>query len=1253
MPTAVTFSVKSTLASSTGASGASAYTLSASGLKSGALYVLALSVSDAGGFTAAPPTLAVTGCSLTWTAIEDTTGAAVGLAWFRGQGTPTDGTISIDVGAVVHDSCEAALIECLNVTDNSDGGASAVVQHPESSSSSIATLSVTLATFADATFNGALACFVKNTTAAVTEEAGWTKLVDVNDPLDAPTRNFVVISKSGGSDLTPSISWTGNTSARGLAIEVANGSGGGVSSTLSNYFEGSTVNAGVTVGNSGTVGSNAFDAVQADVGASLIYTDLYVPNGDRAMYVDAGANTGCYAEWSSFPTSTHLYGRAYIHFTEFPTANEQLIWFMNGASQVCSLGINTDGKVRVYDATGATAGTSTAALFRAKKVRIEWDITFNAATGAATIKLFNILDSTTVTETLSLSSKNFGAQATAVRIGRLVRSGAFAYTVDSLNVNTTALPGPTAATYGGKPNSMTWTFANSGLHGGGQMNALAFDPTRNGVVMGMGDVAGIVRSTDHGVNWQPVNSYLFTNGRGKSGAALGVGPTNGNWYFVSGTLPTAADFWRSTDGGATITNRFTGSGPFVDAQDGSPLPTWPRGVGRLIVVDDATGTENIYVGTRDSGVWRSTNGGTSWTQGWALAAGGGTTYYIRTLIADPTDPTTLYAGCFNAGSGGGIYKITGGRTATSTVTKLAGSNAPSGCEELFILGSTLYAACYTQGARSIPLTPGGATAWTVINTGLDITAPAYHGLTGHVVGAAHTLFIGCYNSSGNGDGASDSVYKSTNNGTSWTGLTAANINSTLAGTTSEWWYITETPGNPNLFGHNNYVTNQLETDPFNNQRVMCGGRHGAWGTADNGTTWFPHMRGLPLTVDNGVWSDPGHHVGIIGTNSDHTAHGSDNNYADLTFRMPTAFGPDGLGLGFDPFLRPPTLYMGHGGTGSSNGNVDGQVHKNVDWFNTAVSETTGGWTDTNLDVLCGGKRPVAIAVGRDAANQTIVLAAVDEYGMVRKVGTAGWANTTNGLVVDGLGTLTTEQWYSGDIAWPVGSQYVYYIDRDQGGLHRSTDYGASWSRIWTANHATFPFGSGDRYNHVAIDPFDEGFLYVSVKNGLYKIANAKTGTVNASITPVEIGSPAGAFSRPGPVSVNKWGWVFLHEFESDSVAPKLWLSMDQGTTWSDVTDNYYANSTGAANRIAITENNFVYVSNRGLGINKGAPSSSSSSLGASFAGQSSFAGTLSGTSSLTASFAGVSDFSGTLSSTIVVAGGVGPRKRHRREFPPP
>ena len=83
-----------------------------------------------------------------------------------------------------------------------------------------------------------------------------------------------------------------------------------------------------------------------------------------------------------------------------------------------------------------------------------------------------------------------------------------------------------------------------------------------------------------------------------------------------------------------------------------------------LAIDPST-PQTIYAGTYDDGVFKSTNGGTSWTP----ITSGLTETYIYSLAINPKAPQTIYAG-----AGGGIFKSTNGGTSWTQVSSGLTSN---------------------------------------------------------------------------------------------------------------------------------------------------------------------------------------------------------------------------------------------------------------------------------------------------------------------------------------------------------------------------------------------------------------------------------------------------------------------------------------------------------------------------------------------------------------------------------------------------
>jgi len=169
---------------------------------------------------------------------------------------------------------------------------------------------------------------------------------------------------------------------------------------------------------------------------------------------------------------------------------------------------------------------------------------------------------------------------------------------------------------------------------------------------------------------------------------------------------------------------------------------------RALALDPTTPT-TLYAGT-ESGVFKSTNGGSTWSP----VNTGLTTIFtgldlvVRALALDPTTPTTLYTSIYN----GGVFKSTNGGSTWNP----AGSGSPF----VYTLAldpttpTTLYAGNYFAASGISKSTNGGST-WNPINTGLPIDSVYALALD---PATPTTLYAGTR------DG---SVFKSTNGGSTW------------------------------------------------------------------------------------------------------------------------------------------------------------------------------------------------------------------------------------------------------------------------------------------------------------------------------------------------------------------------------------------------------------------------------------------------------------------------------------------------------
>ncbi|RMG47402.1 MAG: hypothetical protein D6718_03755 [Acidobacteria bacterium] len=155
---------------------------------------------------------------------------------------------------------------------------------------------------------------------------------------------------------------------------------------------------------------------------------------------------------------------------------------------------------------------------------------------------------------------------------------------------------------------------------------------------------GIWKSTDNAVTWtKQTASGLPSTDTGRT--ELAIAPSDGNVvYALFASGPSGgAEFWRTTDGGASWTQMSTGS----DACDGQ---CWYN----MTIAVDPQDPNTVYRGTVH--IFKSTDGGATWTD---LSNPWGSSQKVHQdthmLLMDPNNPGTFWVGC-----DGGVWKSTDG-----------------------------------------------------------------------------------------------------------------------------------------------------------------------------------------------------------------------------------------------------------------------------------------------------------------------------------------------------------------------------------------------------------------------------------------------------------------------------------------------------------------------------------------------------------------------------------------------------------------
>jgi hypothetical protein len=199
------------------------------------------------------------------------------------------------------------------------------------------------------------------------------------------------------------------------------------------------------------------------------------------------------------------------------------------------------------------------------------------------------------------------------------------------------------------------------------------DPSGNTIWVGTGEAnacssgceagVGLYKSTDGGDTWTgPLGKAVF-NGRGVG--TIAVKPGNPLTIYAASTrairgmsssccggvvsiIPGAAKWglYKSSDGGASWTFIHNGAattagctGDATEAGNGSPCS--PRGVRRVVL--DPSDPNIVYAGSYARGVWRSNDGGSTWTQIKTSLSPGVTTTRPETAVTTlPNGKTRMY-----------------------------------------------------------------------------------------------------------------------------------------------------------------------------------------------------------------------------------------------------------------------------------------------------------------------------------------------------------------------------------------------------------------------------------------------------------------------------------------------------------------------------------------------------------------------------------------------------------------------------------
>ncbi|HEV3153908.1 MAG TPA: hypothetical protein VGZ02_08905 [Candidatus Baltobacteraceae bacterium] len=302
---------------------------------------------------------------------------------------------------------------------------------------------------------------------------------------------------------------------------------------------------------------------------------------------------------------------------------------------------------------------------------------------------------------------------------------------------------------------------------GGRTVAVSGVPQQRGVYYFAATDGGVWKTTDYGRTWQPVFDGQDTGSVG----ALAVAPSDPNVVYAGSgeglrrpDLSTGDGIYKSTDGGKTWSHLGLRDGRQINA-----IAVDPHDANRVF----AAVMGRPYGPSTERGVYRSTDGGTSWQKVLGNDADTGSAM----VVIDPNHPQTLYADLWASRNPpwrlrdilqlwnrGGLYKSTDGG---ATWTQLHGG-LPAGVGRIGLAvaqsdSNRLYAWVNDADGCGIYRSSDAGATWTKTNSeervcgrGDDFSGVAVDPADADIVYAANT-----------------STYRSTDAGKTWTAIKGA------------------------------------------------------------------------------------------------------------------------------------------------------------------------------------------------------------------------------------------------------------------------------------------------------------------------------------------------------------------------------------------------------------------------------------------------------------------------------------------------
>jgi len=544
-----------------------------------------------------------------------------------------------------------------------------------------------------------------------------------------------------------------------------------------------------------------------------------------------------------------------------------------------------------------------------------------------------------------------------------------------------------------------------------------------------------------------------------------INPTNTLNLYVGAP---AGGLWRSFDGGAswsTNTDNLSVNGVSDLAID--PTNTLVM----YMAMGDGDGGD-----TRSTGVLKSLDGGNTWANT-GLVFPVANNFLIRRLVINPSNTQILLAA-----TNGGIYRTINGGTSWAVVQA-------SGCYDLeFQPGNpnTVYAGG-TTFRRS---TDGGAT-WTMIAAGIPTTGVSRMAIAVSPADVNRVYVLAGRTS----DQGMMGVYQSTNAGVSFNtispggGINLLGWNSNGLDLGGQAWYDLA-----------------IAASPLNANEVVTGGVN-VWRTTNAGASWaiYGHWTG-----SGAPFTHADHH------DLEYAANGTLFNANDGTiYRRSGALWTD-----LEQTMNISQIYKI--GTSALTANK---------WITGHQDNGTSIWNGITYSASLGGDGMDCFI---DRTNDNNLFGEYYNGAFRRSTnGGATWTGYTTGL-------SGSAPWVT---AWKQDPQTANTLYAGYSNMFRSILGTGSWTMM-----TALPVGG--TVNEFAVAPSNSLVIYVLKNAGIYKTINGGTSWTTVTGT-VPVGSGSPQWIIISPTDPNK-AWVMLSGY---SAGNKVFTTTNGGATWTNYTAN--------------------------------------------------------------------------------------------------